>query len=281
MIIAMKGIISEIVVVRQHSYILEKISHALRKIMNFLGVIDEMKIFDSIIIKLNLCDARTPDTGTITHPVILEALLKILREVFPEKRIMAAEGDSGSVLADLYIKWFGFEEILRKYDAEWVNLLKVKRIKKRIDGYYFKEIEVPAVFEGAYFITLPKLKTNIVTGITASLKNQYGCLCVLKKNVYHDVVDEVIVDINLAIKPHLCIVDGIVGMGGVQGPAFGIPIPAGVLIGGKDPVAVDALCARIIGFNPRSIKHIKLAAKAGLGSLKYRVVGDPMPRVNF
>ncbi len=175
----------------------------------------------------------------------------------------------------------GFEEILRKYDAEWVNLIKVKRIKKRIDGYYFKEIEVPAVFEGAYFITLPKLKTNIVTGITASLKNQYGCLCVLKKNVYHDVVDEVIVDINLAIKPHLCIVDGIVGMGGVQGPAFGIPIPAGVLIGGKDPVAVDALCARIIGFNPRSIKHIKLVAKAGLGSLKYRVVGDPMPRVNF
>ena len=62
---------------------------------------------DRIIIKVNLCDARTPDTGTITHPVFLDALLKYLRGKFPSFEIFVVESDGRVVISDFFVKWFG------------------------------------------------------------------------------------------------------------------------------------------------------------------------------
>ena len=87
---------------------------------------------DKIVIKVNLCDARTPDTGVITHPVFLDVLLKYLRDRFGEKMIIyVVESDGRVVIADLFVKWFGLLSVIEKWGAEWKNLFKRRVYHKR------------------------------------------------------------------------------------------------------------------------------------------------------
>jgi uncharacterized protein (DUF362 family) len=236
----------------------------------------------TVIIKINLCDARTADTGAITHPLFLDAVLHYLREHFESLKIYVVESDATVVLADEFIKWFGFIPILEKWNAEFINLSKIGVVNKKIDGRYFKEVPVPEVFERSdYFITTSKPKTNPIATITCCLKNQFGCLPMVEKDVYHPYLADVIADVNKAICPDLCLVDGIIAMGGSHGPAFGVPIPLKAIICSKDPVATDAFCAKLMGFNPWFIGHIRKSASSGLGSMKYTLKGDTIGKVNF
>ncbi len=90
-----------------------------------------------------------------------------------------------------------------------------------------------------------------------------GCYYGWPKNVLHQAgIDECIVDICLALKPHLAIVDGIVGMEG-DGPIMGTPVASEVLVMGRNLVAVDATCARIMDIDPFRVASLNLARKAG------------------
>jgi len=236
-----------------------------------------------VAIKINICEARTPETGAITHPLFLDAVLHYLREHYENLKVFVVESDATVVLADDYIKWFGFLPVMQKWQAEWSNLSKQKVIPHKINGRVLKEVPVAEVLEGSYIISLSKLKTNTLTGVTFSLKNQFGCLPLVDKSIYHDRIDDVIADVNMVLKPHFSFVDGIIGMGGTQGPALGIPVPAKVIVCGADPVAVDSVCARIMGFNPRFVGHIRKSARAGVGSLNYELKGLSIKeaRINF
>jgi uncharacterized protein (DUF362 family) len=235
---------------------------------------------DKIVIKVNLCDARTPDTGVITHPAFLDALLRYLRERFKDLPIYVVESDGRVVIADLYVKWFGLLEIIKKWGAEWRNLSNEPCVMKEILGLRYKKLPRPTIFDDSYFITLPKLKTNILTNITCCIKNQRGCNPMINKQQFHAHIDEAIIAENLAVgAPDFCIVDGIIGVGGIWGPSFGPVIHSEVIVAGRDEVAVDCVCARIMGFNPKRIGHIKLAIKHGLGSPDYDVVGEKISSV--
>lgn len=234
---------------------------------------------ESVVIKINLCDFRTPETGAITHPLFLEAVLRYLRENYQDLKIYVVESDATVARPDLFIKWFGFLPILQKWSAVWCNLSKEKTVTKDVTGLYFQRFDVPQIFEDSYFITLPKMKTSSVTKISCALKNQFGCIPTRRKIVFHPKIDEVIVDVNLAMRPNFCIVDGIIGLGGSQGPAFGVPVPAHVIVAGGDPVAVDTVCAKIMGFNPLFIGHVHKAAKSNVGSTHYSVLGNQIEEV--
>jgi len=237
---------------------------------------------DTVVIKINLCDARTPETGAITHPLFLNSVLQYLRENFENLKIVVVESDATVVLADKFVKWFGFMPILEKWNAEFVNLSNTRTVSKKIDGRHFSEIDIPEIFEQPhFFITIPKPKTNPISTITCCLKNQFGCLPIVDKSIFHPHLDDVIADVNRAITTDLCLVDGIIAQGGAQGPAFGVPIPSKMIICSKDPVATDSFCARLIGFNPRFIGHIRKSASSGAGSMKYSLTGDEVEKVNF
>lgn len=235
---------------------------------------------DKIVIKVNLCDARTPDTGAITHPVFLDALLKYLRGRFEKIDIFVVESDGRVVIADLFVKWFGLLPVIEKWGAKWRNLSKDECETKDIPEFTCNKLSVSKIFENSYFITLPKLKTNILTTMTCCLKNQFGCNPSLDKQKLHPYIDDAIVANNLAVGvPDFCIVDGIVGVGGIWGPSFGPPIHSQLIVAGKDVVAVDCVCAKIMGFNPKRIGHIKLAIRKGLGSSSFEVVGEKIEDV--
>ena len=84
-----------------------------------------------------------------------------------------------------------------------------------------------------------------------------------------------------ATKPHIAVVDGFIGMHR-EGPRHGTPIPLGTVIAGTDAVAVDAVAAAVMGFDPASIGYLHYAQQAGLGTIdleRIRVVGDTIARV--
>ena len=258
----------------------EDVNQSLTRAIDFVG---GMKLHSGqvVAIKINMCDARPPETGTITHPIFLDALLKYLRENYEDLDIYVVESDATVVLADEFIKWFGYMPIIEKWGAKWHNLSRDKIVNVKIRGNYLKSVPVPKLLNYAKLISLSKLKTNSLSKITCSLKNQFGCLPMRGKAVFHNHLAEVIVDANLAMKPSFSIVDGIIAMGGSGGPSFGKPIYANVILTSKDPVAVDSACAVIIGYKPKRVKHIRLAEKAHLGSIFHNLVGDKVSIPDF
>ncbi|MHA1333081.1 MAG: DUF362 domain-containing protein [Candidatus Odinarchaeia archaeon] len=230
----------------------------------------------TISIKINLCDARPPDTGAITHPIFLDKLLRILREKYGDKiKINIVESDASVALPDLFIKWFGFTNILSKWNAKYVNLSKEDVTYIESNGDVLKKVPVPnTIINTDFLITLPKLKTNFLTKITCCLKNQFGCLPIAKKNKYHNVINAVIAEVNKVMRPDLCIVDGVISHVGLHGPAFGHPLRSNLVLLGKDPVAVDTVAAKILGFNPKSVPHILECENIGIGSMQYNLRGD-------
>ena len=229
---------------------------------------------ERVLIKINLCSFRAPSSGAITHPLFLDAILRYLRKKFTNLDLTVIESDATDSKPDITLKWFGFDKVLEKWDARWYNLSKNPTITKRINGLYFKEIELSEIFNDYdYFISIPKLKTHSLAKITACLKNQFGCLPYKNKVVYHKNLNDVIADANLIMKPNLCIVDGILSMsGGVA--IYGVPVKSNLLITGKDPVSVDAICAKIFGYSPRNIGYIQKSKKLGVGTDEYTLVGD-------
>jgi len=234
----------------------------------------EIEDGSKVVIKVNLCGFRHPSTGAITHPLFLDAVLRYLREGFKGLEIYVVESDATDSLPDITMRWFGFDRVIERWDAMWCNISRAPVAVKVINGRFFEELEVSKLFEDcSFFITMPKLKTHSLTKITCALKNQFGCIPFKRKVRFHGYLDDAIVDCNLAMKPDLCLVDGVISMvGGVA--LYGIPKKTNLFIAGLDPVAVDAFCATIFGYDPRRVGHIKKAERAGLGSMDFELVGS-------
>ena len=133
------------------------------------------------------------------------------------------------------------------------------------------EYAVPKVAtEATCIISVPALKTHSMTGVTLSLKNvAVGLMAGLvygffKYGAPHQKIPEWITDMDSIFRINYTVVDGIWGMQG-NGPLNGDPINMDLIIAGADPVATDAVCTAIMGFNPRNIGHITMAAQNGLG----------------
>jgi len=232
-----------------------------------------------IAIKINLCDYRPPETGATTRADFLDAFLDWIETHGSHPEIYVVESDASRARPDLIRNWLGITPIIEKHGAMWVNLSKDKWTKKKIKGTKFHHIKVPKTIETSdLLISMAKLKTHSLTTMSGSLKNMYGCIMTSNKIQFHDFLDQAIVDACTAMPPKLSVIDGIIGMGGPKGPVDGVPIHAGVVIAGLDPVAVDAAAARIMGLNPKKIRHLTLAEKARLGKIEFNAVGDGIPK---
>ncbi len=118
---------------------------------------------------------------------------------------------------------------------------------------------------------MPKMKTHHWAGVTLSMKNLYGIVPGVKygwpKNTLHVTgIEQNINELYETMPPQAAIVDGIIGMED-DGPLFGKPKASQVLVVGHDLVAVDATCARIMGFEPTKdvCRHIWYAGWLGQG----------------
>ena len=133
-------------------------------------------------------------------------------------------------------------------------------------------IQIPAMFVGKNAIHLPTVKTHVFTTTTGAMKNAFGGLLNLNRHWCHAHIHEAIVDlltIQQEIHPGLfAVMDGTIAGSG-PGPRVMIPHVKNVLLASADQVAIDAIAAKIMGFDPLRLDYIRLAHEKGLG------IGDP------
>ncbi|MBU1204161.1 MAG: DUF362 domain-containing protein, partial [Nanoarchaeota archaeon] len=134
---------------------------------------------------------------------------------------------------------------------------------------------------------LPTIKTHGHTKITGSIKNAFGGLITTRRHHSHKIIDEILVDllkIQKEIHPSIfTITDGTVSGNGA-GPRTMKPVTTNLILASDDPVAIDAVSARIMGFNPLKIKFLRLAHDQNLGIADLKqidIIGDKPPSHNF
>ncbi len=235
--------------------------------------------YDKVLIKVNFITTKTWDTGATTDPIVVEAIIKKLADL-PVKTYVV-ESDATITNADEAFEVTGMKDMCRRNDTEWINLRHVNdRVKLEVpNGEVLKTITVPRLVTESAIISAAKLKTHLDTTVTLGMKNMFGLLPDKLKGKYHlRGVSKVVVDINTVLRPTITIIDGFVGMEG-KGPIDGTPIQMDLIIAGTDPVATDATAARIMGFNPYEITHIRKAFEKSLGKSEAQVIGEKLETV--
>ncbi len=168
----------------------------------------------------------------------------------------------------------GYLEVIERHRARPVYFDEVRQVEVALrgEGRLRPSIYLPEpVVRADFLVSCPKFKTHPWTTVTFALKNWIGIQDDAHRLVDHDYrLDEKIVDLHSAARPSLCLIDGIVG--GTGRMLTPDPVDLGLVIGGIDPVAVDATCCRILGRDPAGIDHIRMAAAAGLGTLDERSI---------
>jgi len=223
--------------------------------------------WDKVLIKVNFITVETWDTGATTDPMVVEAIIKRLKNL--PVQIYVVESDATMTNTDKAFEVTGMKEMCGRNGVQCLNLRHVKdRVKVDIpNGEALKSITVPRLVTESAIISAAKLKTHMSTKVTLGMKNMFGLLPDKFKGKYHmKGISKVLVDINTVLKPALTVIDGFVGMEG-RGPSGGTPVKMDLIIAGKDVVATDATAARVMGFEPMEIAHIRRAYEKGLGNV--------------
>ena len=168
----------------------------------------------------------------------------------------------------------------------WVEY-KPKAKMLVLDDIFPEGIQIPELFEGKNIIHLPTMKTHVFTTMTGAMKNAFGGLLHRKRHWTHSVIHETLVDL-LAIQQEIhpgifAVMDGTFAGDGPGPRAMRWHIKNRILAS-ADQVAIDAVAAYMMGFDPMSIKFIRLAHERGLGCgdiSQIDVVGEDISNVNW
>ena len=249
------------------SFAQTKKSNIKKAIEDTLDLIDYKFQKDSqkVAIKPNMCYYWDYSTGQTTDPKFVAAIIEILREkISPNANISIVESDASAMKCKYAFRMLGYEKIARAYRVNLVNLSgdKGKKVRVSAGGQSF-QFMVPRTIQNADLrINVPKIKYLAQTKISCTLKNIFGCNPYPNKFKYHHKLDETIVALNKVMKFNLCILDGII-VSGSQ------PRKLDLVMASQDPVTLDVAAAKIAGVNPKSVRHIMLASKEGIGNTSF------------
>jgi len=228
-----------------------------------------------------------------TEPWQLDGVLKTMTEdgyknIVPvENRTVVTDPWKGAKLN----KWL---PILDKYnlkfqpltEVEWVAY-KPKSTMLAMNHIYPEGFKIPKMFMGKNIVHLPTQKTHGHTTITGAVKNAFGGLLTKRRHHSHRMIHEVLVDlmsIQKEIHPGMfAVMDGTV-CGDGAGPRTMIPRIKNYILASEDQVAIDAISAKMMGYDPLKIPFIKMCHERGLGvgdPDQIEVIGEDVSRVNW
>jgi uncharacterized protein (DUF362 family) len=237
-----------------------------------------------------------PFPGANTTPWQLEATILGLRNagfkdlVCVQNMTVVTDAFKGEDL-NKYVPLFKKYSIPVKFnfkegDMKWVEF-KPKTPLLVLDQIYPEGIRIPDFFFGKNIVHLPTVKCHIYTTTTGAMKNAFGGLLSTYRHYTHSWIHETLVDL-LAIQKEIhsgifAVMDGTTAGNG-PGPRTMYPEEKNVILASADQVAIDAVAAKMMGFDPLSIKYIRLAHDRGLGCgdpRSIKVVGEDISGVNW
>ena len=233
--------------------------------------------------------------GCSTSPWQLEGVIRALRNLGHQQLTGA---HNGTVVVDSFE---GEEKNKHKAVQDKMNLpvvhldtppnrwvdYKPKAEMLVLDDIFPEGIQIPEIFEGRNIVHLPTMKTHVFTTMTGAMKNAFGGLLHRKRHWTHSVIHETLVDL-LAIQQEIhpglfAVMDGTFAGDGPGPRAMRWHVKHRILAS-ADQVAIDAVAAKMMGFDPMSLRFIRLAHERGLGCgdvSKIDVVGEDISQVDW
>lgn len=222
-----------------------------------------------VLVKPNILGPYNPEKARTTHPSIIQAIVKILRN--ENARVIV--GDNPGV------EGYGFSEstakktgILEASLGTFRNISK-SPIKLKVQSRFTDSVIISKdILEADLLISVPKFKTHPLTRITGAVKNNFGFLVGGEKARLHALAykpldfAQVIVDIFQIRAPDLVIMDAVVGIEG-KGSWAKNRRRIGKILVSDNAVSLDAVIAKLIGLNPFNISCLKIAWERGLGEI--------------
>ncbi len=272
----MEGVITKVAIERGVTYDSHQLSHSLDLLLDNLGGLSKyVSPGDRVLLKVNLLSPKKPERAVTTHPEIVKVLCGKITELGGIPTV----GDSAGGISPKRdrtsdaLRISGIQQAAEEAGGEIVNFDQAGAQKVSNKGDLTDESDLyiaKPVLEADTVINLPKLKTHGLTFFTGAVKNMYGAIPGAKKREYHGVFPDregfskLLCDIYQTTKPHLTIMDGVWAMEG-NGPSAGKRKDLGLLLAGQDGVALDAVAAQIIGFQPMQVPSTRIAHQNGLG----------------
>ncbi|NSW92380.1 MAG: DUF362 domain-containing protein [Firmicutes bacterium] len=260
-----------VVVERCPDYNDDNVLKVLRKVFESLGGVNKyIKPGMKVVLKPNLVKKKRPEDAATTHPSVVKAVAKLVREVGGIVTIVESPGGLFTIssLRGIY-SFCGIEKAALEVGAN-LNYNLSETVVENPDGKYLKRVTiVKALADADLIINLPKLKTHGQMVYTGAVKNMFGAVPGELKAEYHlrmsqyDEFANALIDIYLSVKPVLNIMDAVVGMDGA-GPTAGNPKQIGLIIAGEDGFEVDFTALKLINANPLDIPVINQAVKRRL-----------------
>jgi len=271
---------SSISLVKCDSYDPDLVLSATRKAVDLIGGISKyVRPKSKVLVKPNLLMAKGTEFAIDTHPVVVRAVVKLLKEI--DCQIYLGDGPSvwGSQIenADNVYEKSGMNQLAKE---EGIQLVQFQKNRWRCGlplSAYLDECD--------FLISLPKFKTHDLMTLTGAIKNLFGLVSgpykteLHKKYIKQEKFAKMLVDVYEEVRPALTIVDGIEAMEGDGPGSSGKVRKAALLLAGCDCVALDSVLALIMGLQPLDIFTTKEASKRGLGiaDIKFmEILGDKL-----
>jgi len=242
-----------------------------------LSVLEKMQVADElealgprplIGLKPNLVVAQPAEWGATTSPALVRGVLQYLKEHGFDNVVILESSWVGESTERAFTAC-GYREIAQEFGVPLLDMKQEKSVPLVVDGL---ELSVcRRALELDYLINMPVLKAHCQTRLTCALKNLKGCVPDREKKRFHALgFHRPIACLNKALKSHLTVVDGIIG--DLCHEEGGTPVRMNRVIAGRDPVAIDAYAAALLGYSTEDVPYIGMAGKMGVGDTVYELV---------
>lgn len=223
-----------------------------------------------VLLKPNLLAKHTPERAVTTHPALVRAVIRAVRRRGAAS-ITVADSPGGvynpGILRSIY-KVSGLTDVCREEGAALYTDCKSREVPAK--GQVVKQFTLlEPVLDCDVIINLPKLKTHMMTGLSAATKNLFGCIPGLQKAEWHmrfpdkERFGGMLVDLLCTVKPGFAILDGILAQEG-DGPAGGTPRMVGIVAAAEDHLQMDLALCRMLGIRPKDVPYLNAAISRGL-----------------
>ena len=261
---------AQVSVVICESYDSETVYEAVKAGVDALGGIEQfVKPGEKVLVKPNFLYPSEAEKSVTTHPSVITAVLRLLREADRDRVKVGDSPGGGSCRAALEKLALRAEDLYGASVADMDKEVRTKNPAGRVaKELYFAE----EVTEADAIIGVCKMKTHALERITGAVKNMFGLICGKRKAAMHVKYPsaaefaKMLADIHLATPQRLHIMDAVIAMEG-NGPASGDPVPMNMILASADPVALDTVFCRLIHLAPGEVPTNVMGSVAGLGTM--------------
>jgi uncharacterized protein (DUF362 family) len=273
----------------------ETVLDDIRAVMDAARFTDFLDPSAPVILKDNI-SWHFPFLGANTTPWQLEGVILALKDAGYGKIVCvqnetvvtdALKGERLNKYVPIFKK-YGIQVLYNflETDMRWITYTP-KAEMRVLNDIYPEGIRIPDYFLGKNIIHLPTVKCHIYTGTTGSMKNAFGGLLNTRRHYTHSVIHETLNDL-LAIQKEIhagifTVMDGTIAGNG-PGPRTMTPVEKDYMLASADSTAIDAVAAKMMGFEPTSLKFIDIAQQSGLGVGRLediQVVGEDISGENW